>query len=92
MVILRLPGRTELGTTFTGVLERYARALTASGSKLVIVSAGRAGPRTAPRDRGSPTWWTRSNIYTFDERVGATLKRAYADATSMDTTSTSWGP
>ncbi len=59
VVILRLPGRTELGTTFTGVLERYARALTASGSKLVIVSAGRAGPRTAPRDRGSPMWWTR---------------------------------
>ena len=52
VVILRLRGRTELGTTFMDVLRRYAQALTACGSKLVIVSAGDAGPGTAPRDRG----------------------------------------
>jgi sulfate permease, SulP family len=81
VVILRLRGRTELGTTFTGVLERYARALTASGSKLVIVSAGEQ-----VQDQLRVTWVTDAvgpeNIYTGDERVGATLKRAYADATA----------
>ena len=39
VVILRLRGRTDLGTTFMDVLRRYAQALTAAGSKLVIVSA-----------------------------------------------------
>jgi MFS superfamily sulfate permease-like transporter len=81
VVILRLRGRTELGTTFTGVLERYARALTASGSKLVIVSAGEQVQEqlrvTRVTDLAGP-----ENIYTGDERVGATLKRAYADATA----------
>jgi SulP family sulfate permease len=81
VVILRLRGRTELGTTFTGVLQRYARALTASGSKLVIVSAGEQVQEqlrvTGVTDAVAP-----ENIYTGDERVGATLKRAYADATA----------
>ena len=40
VVILRLRGRTDLGTTFMDVLCRYAQALTAADSKLVIVSAG----------------------------------------------------
>ena len=38
-MILRLRGRTDLGTTFMDVLHRYAQALVATGSKLVIVSA-----------------------------------------------------
>ena len=39
VVIIRLRGRTDLGTTFMDVLHRYAQALAAAGSKLVIVSA-----------------------------------------------------
>ncbi|HTT90414.1 MAG TPA: hypothetical protein VMF65_12755 [Acidimicrobiales bacterium] len=40
MVILRLRGRTDLGTTFIDVLDGYAQALITRDSKLVIVSAG----------------------------------------------------
>ena len=38
VVILRLRGRSDLGTTFLAVLHRYAEALAAVGSKLVLVS------------------------------------------------------
>ena len=81
VVILRLRGRTDLGTTFMDVLRRYAQALTAAGSKLVIVSASERIQEqlrvTGVTDLISP-----QDIYVGDERVGATLKRAYADATA----------
>jgi SulP family sulfate permease len=38
VVILSLRGHTELGSTFIGVLERYARALQAQGNTLILVS------------------------------------------------------
>jgi SulP family sulfate permease len=79
VVIIRLRGRTDLGTTFMGVLERYARALTANGSKLVIVSAGEQVQEQL-RVTGVADTVGAENIYTGDERIGATLKRAYADA------------
>jgi sulfate permease, SulP family len=79
VVILRLRGRTDLGTTFMDVLRRYAQALTATGSKLVIVSAN-ARIQEQLRVTGVTDVIAQENIYTGDERVGATLKRAYADA------------
>jgi SulP family sulfate permease len=79
VVILRLRGRTDLGTTFMDLLHRYAQALSAAGSKLVIVSAS-----DRIQEQLHVTGVTRligpENIYPGDERVGATLKRAYADA------------
>jgi len=79
VVILRLRGRTDLGSTFMDVLLRYADELTAVGSKLVLVSADESidhqlvasGVRDAVGD---------DNIYEADMWVGATLKRAQADA------------
>jgi SulP family sulfate permease len=79
VVILRLRGRSDLGTTFMDVLSRYGRALAAVDSKLVIVSAS---------DRileqldvtGITDLVGAENVYPGDERVGATVKRAYADA------------
>ncbi len=79
VVILRLRGRTDLGTTVMEVLRRYAEALRASGSKLVIVSAGDRIQEQL-RVTGVTAVIPPENIYTGDERVGATLKRAYADA------------
>ena len=79
VVILRLRGRTDLGTTFMDVLRRYAQALTAAGSKLVIVSASERIQEQL-RVTGVTDLITPQNIYSGDERVGATLKRAYADA------------
>ena len=79
VVILRLRGRSDLGTTFMDVLHRYAQALTATGSKLVIVSASERIQEQL-HVTGVTDLVTPDNIYTGDERVGATLKRAYADA------------
>ena len=81
VVILRLRGRTDLGTTFMQVLRRYAEELTASGSKLVIVSASERIQEQL-RVTGVTDLVAPENIYTGDERVGATLKRAYADGTA----------
>jgi len=79
VVILRLRGRTDLGSTFMDVLLRYSDELVAVGSKLVLVSADdsighqldASGVRVAVGD---------DNIYQADLWVGATLKRAYVDA------------
>ncbi len=79
VVILRLRGRTDLGTTFMDVLHRYSQALTACGSKLVIVSASERIQEQL-RVAGIADLIGPGNIYPGDERVGATLKRAYADA------------
>ena len=38
VIILSLRGHTELGSTFIGVLERYAHALHAHGNTLMLVS------------------------------------------------------
>ena len=63
------------------MLERYARGLVAVGSKLVIVSAGEQ-VREQLRVTGVTAVVTPENIYTGNERIGSTLKRAYTDATA----------
>ena len=79
VVILRLRGRSDLGTTFMDVLHRYAVALAGADSKLMIVSAS-----DRIIEQLSVTGITDvigdENVYPGDERVGATVKRAYADA------------
>ena len=42
VVMLSLRGQAELGSTFIGVLERYARALQAHGNTLMLVSVNPA--------------------------------------------------
>ena len=79
VVILRLRGRSDLGTSFMNVLRRYAQALTAHDSKLVIVSANQRIQEQL-RVTGVTGLSGAEGIYTGDERVGATLKPAYADA------------
>ena len=79
VVILRLRGRTDLGTTFLDVLHRYAVSLQEHDSKLVLVS---------PSDRilrqlevaGVTAVVGPDDIHLGDRRVGAALRRAFADA------------
>lgn len=79
VVILRLRGRTDLGTTFMDVLRRYAEALRGVGSKLVIVSANdRIIEQLAIT--GITAVIGDENVYPGDERVGATVERARLDA------------
>jgi len=79
VVLLRLRGRSDLGTTFMDVLNRYARSLAAAGCKLVIVSANER-IRDQLGVTGIADVIGAGNIYAGDERVGATLKRAHSDA------------
>ena len=79
VVVIRLRGRSDLGTTFMDVLNRYAKSLAAVGSKLVIVSAGERIQQQLTVT-GLTEVIGAQNIYPGDERVGATLKRAYTDA------------
>ena len=79
VVILRLRGRTELGSTFIDVLARYAQALAAVGSRLVIVSANeRIEEQLAVS--GITDVIGPDGVYESDDRVGATIDRAQADA------------
>jgi len=79
VVILRLRGRSDLGTTFMDVLHRYADRLIALDSKLVIVSANdRIQEQLAVT--GITDLIGDDNVYPGDDRVGATVRRAAADA------------
>ena len=63
------------------VLHRYGERLQAVDSKLVIVSANeRIQEQLAVT--GITALIGADNVYDGDERVGATVKRAYADAVS----------
>lgn len=79
VVILRLRGRNDLGTTFMDVLRRYALALDAQGSRLMIVSADER-----IQEQLRVTGVTRvvgvDGVYASDEWVGATVRKAHADA------------
>jgi len=79
VVILRLRGRSDLGSTFMDVLRRYAEELSAAGSKLVIISADARIHEQLAVTRVTAVVGM-DNIYMYDEWVGATVKRAYADA------------
>lgn len=78
-MILRLRGRSDLGTTFMDVLNRYAHGLAAADSELVIVSANEH-IQDQLRVTGITAVIGADNVYPGDERIGATVKRAHADA------------
>ncbi len=79
VVILRLRGRTALGSTFMDVLRRYAEELSAADSKLVIISGDERVHEQLAVTRVTAVVGS-ENLYTSDEWVGATLKRAYAES------------
>jgi len=79
VVILRLRGRSDLGTTFMDVLQPLRRPLIALDSKLVIVSANdRIQEQLAVT--GITDLIGDDNVYPGDDAFGATVRRAAADA------------
>jgi SulP family sulfate permease len=79
VVILRLRERSDVGSTFIGVLQRYAAQLAAVGSKLVLVSVNeRLGEQF--RVTGLADAVGAGNIYGSHARVGHALEQAYRDA------------
>jgi sulfate permease, SulP family len=79
VVIVRLRGQEDLGTTFIDVLSRYAKSLKAVSSKLVIVSAGDR-VRSQLTATGLTDLIGTQNIYRGRRRIGAAVRDAYADA------------
>ena len=79
MVILRLRGHTDLGTTFIDVLARYAVQLDAVGSRLVIVSVDSRVMRQLHAG-GVIDIIGPDSVVMGDERVGAALARAVSEA------------
>jgi SulP family sulfate permease len=79
VVVLRLRGRSDLGTTFMDVVRRYAIALGEVGSRLLVVSTNERIEEqlaaTGVLDVVGP-----EALYRGDERVGAALQAAEADA------------
>jgi SulP family sulfate permease len=79
VVILRLRGRSDLGTTFMDVLLRYAQGLVDVGSKLVVVSTNERIDEQLGVT-GITDVIGVENMYSGDERVGAAVRHAYDDA------------
>lgn len=79
VVIIRLRGYDDLGSTFAEVLDRYAVELRGADCKLVLVSAADR-VHNQLRAAGVVAAIGGDNIYATDERIGATLKRATTEA------------
>ena len=79
VVILRLRGRSDLGSTFMDVLRRYAESLRAVDSKLVLVSANDQVIKDLTTTRVVDVIDT-ADIYLGDEWVGRTVRQARDDA------------
>ena len=79
VVLIRLRGKSDLGTTFMEVLARYAKRLEKVGSKLMLISAD---DRVIEQLRvtGVTAIVGERNIYPADEWLGGTVKKAHADA------------
>lgn len=79
VVILRLRGRSDLGTTFMDVVRRYALALDEAGSRLLIVSTNeRIEEQLAAT--GVIEVIGADAVYRGEERLGAALQVAESDA------------
>ncbi len=80
VVIVRLRGKSDLGSTFMEVLSRYANSLLEVDSKLVLIYADeRVHDQLIAT--GVALLLGSENIYTSDEWVGSTVIRAHEDAT-----------
>jgi SulP family sulfate permease len=79
VVILRLRGRRELGSTFLKVLGRYARELHSNGGKLVLTGVSDA----LNEQLGRSKYWELSgaeNIFLARDEVGSSTLEAFTRA------------
>jgi SulP family sulfate permease len=80
VVIIRLRGKGEIGSTFVTVLQRYAKALQARDSKLMLV-----GVDEPVRDQLAKTGMLKligaENVFLATPQIGAAMNQAVAAAT-----------
>jgi SulP family sulfate permease len=81
VIMLSLRGHTELGSTFIGVLERYALALHAHGNTLMLVSVNPAAYEQL-KDSGCLQVLGEANVFVAST-PGASTKAAYQQAQQL---------
>lgn len=79
VVIVRLRGKSDVGSTLIDVLERYAQSLREVDSKLMIVTDSDR-IRTQLEITGAAKTIGKANIYASTEWLTATVRRAADDA------------
>ncbi len=79
VVIVRLRGRTELGSTLADLLGRYGQQLAATGSRLFVVSDNER-VRSQLEVAGVIDTIGEDAFYESNEWLGRTVRRAAADA------------
>ena len=79
VVIIRLRGKEDVGSTLIDVIVRYAETLAGADCRLVIVTDSERIPLQLTRT-GAEAVIGEDNIYRGTEWVGETLKHAYVDA------------
>lgn len=79
VVIIRLRGKSDLGTTFMDVLARYAELLRSADCKLMVLYADDKVSDQL-RVTGAAAAVGSENLYESDEWLGSTVRRAHADA------------
>jgi len=81
VVAIRLRGKSEIGSTFLAVLQRYAESLKAHNSKLMLV-----GVDSSVRDQlaktGVLTLIGEENVFLATPQIGAAMNQAVAAATA----------
>ncbi len=81
VVMLSLRGHTELGSTFIGVLERYAKALQAHGNTLMLISVNPAAYEQL-KDTECLQVLGEENVFVADQ-PGASTMQAYQKAQQL---------
>jgi SulP family sulfate permease len=81
VVMLSLRGHTELGSTFIGVLERYAKTLQANGNTLMLVSVNPAVYEQLKETECLQVLGEK-NVFVANQ-PGATIMHAYRQAQQM---------
>jgi SulP family sulfate permease len=76
VVIIRLRGKTDLGSTFLGILERYATELRAHESKLMLAGISDIA-KGVLEDTGQMGTYGRDNVFVATEVVGESLLEAH---------------
>ena len=79
VVVLRLRGRKEVGSTFLRVIERYARVLDKNGGKLILVGVSQQVHEQLRRT-GTLAELGEENVYLATGFLGESAQQAWADA------------
>ena len=82
VVVVRLRGKEDLGSTFISVISRYHDALRASGAHLILSGVGDRVARQL-RDTGAVELIGQANIFGATESVGESLNQALQRAEQL---------